>query len=441
MEYTTTDQLLGVGWQWIVAAILFGVTYFAGITEKLNRAWAAVAAACLLLFLGIVPIGQALSTFLLWDALLLLAGMMLFTGLLGRSGIFLQAAVRVIAFAQGRPIRLLGLMMITGALLSAFIDQLGTILILLPIALSTASLLRIPVFPFLAGIIISSNIGGTATLVGSTANILIGSSADISFLAFISELGPLLLVILIAVTLMLMLIYRKKLTVSEKNRQHLLKQAKEASRQAKDNRLHVMGWIVLAAATAGFVVHDWLGIPPYAVAWGGAIIMLIAGSAGSFKEAVQLIEWNALAYVAGLLVVVGALQHTGIIHHLAGMALQMTEGEGKAASQLVLWTSGLVSIAAEHLALVAGAIPLIEEMGNNLNSDSQSWTGGWWALVLGAGLGTNATLLGSSASIVAAGMAAKEGKPVSFWRYCAIGVPVTLLSLAISALYLYYFYT
>ncbi|WP_020615843.1 SLC13 family permease [Paenibacillus daejeonensis] len=440
MEYTTTDQWLGGGWQWIVAAILFGVTYFAGITEKLSRAWAAVAAACLLIFLGIVPIGQALSTFMVWDALLLLAGMMLLTGLLGRSGIFLQAAVRIIAWAQGRPILLLGLMMLTGALLSAIVDQLGTILILVPIALSTASLLRIPVFPFLAGIIISSNIGGTATLVGSTANILIGSSADLSFLAFISELGPLLLLILLAATLLLMLVYRKKLTVSEKDRQHLLKQAKVAAKQAKDNRHRVIGWVVLAAATAGFLLHDWLSIPPYAVAWGGAVVMLVAGAAGSVKETVQLIEWNALAYIAGLLVVVGALQQTGIIYHLAGMALQITEGEGKVASQLVLWTSGLVSIAADHLALVAGAIPLIEEMGNYLNSDSQSWTGGWWALVLGAGLGSNATLLGSSASIVAAGMAGKEGKPVSFWRYCAIGVPVTLLSLAISALYLYYYH-
>ncbi|MFS0727398.1 SLC13 family permease [Paenibacillus sp. 1P07SE] len=442
MEYTTTDQLLSGGWHWVAATILFVVAYFAGITEKFGRAAAALGGAVLLLILGIVEVREALASYIVWDALLLLAGMMLLTGLLGRTGVFMQTAVRTVALAQGRPVPLLALLMLLGALLSAFLDQLGTILLLVPIALTSAHLLRISAFPFLAGIIVSSNIGGTATLVGNAANMLIGTSADLSFLDFIRHLGPVLVVILLLTIGLFIVIFRSRLKVTPKERQQLLKQARAAGESDKSNRYRIAGWIVLLLVTAGFMLHDWLNVPPYAVAWAGAIIMLVAGAAApGMRGALQLVEWNKLAFLAGLLVIVGGLEQSGVIHHLAGLAMQITEGDGKTATQLTLWTSALVSAAADQLPYVAAAIPLVDEMGSYLDAGSPLWTGAWWSLALGAGLGANATLLGSSSSIVAAGMAAKEGKPFSFLQYCALGLPVAVFSLTIASFYLYYFYT
>lgn len=441
MVYTTTDQLLGGGWHWIAAAILFGLIYLAGITEKPGRAVVSALAVVALLFLGILSVREAFIDAIIWEALLLIAGMLLLTGLLGRYGVFMQMAVRALSLAQGRAGRLLALLMLLGALLSVVLDQLGTVLLLMPLAITAAQLLRISAFPYMVGIIISSHIGGAATLVGSPANMLVGSAARLSFWEFLRHLGPPLLLALGVSMLSLLLVYRQRLKVSPAVRAKLVKQTAAAAEQTMA-RGSWMGWSVLLAVILGLLLHGWLVIPAYAIVWGGAFVLAVAGGFGTMKGAAAALDWKLLIYVAGLLVVVSALEKTGITHYLASLALQMTEGHAAAATQLVLWTSGLVSASADQLPLVVGAIPIMEEMSMFLNSvNAPAWDGGWWALVLGAGLGGSATLLGSSASIVAAGMVAKEGEPVSFLRYSLIGVPLTLVSLAISAAYLYFFYT
>ncbi|GBF73883.1 hypothetical protein PA598K_02207 [Paenibacillus sp. 598K] len=441
MEYTMTDQLLGGGWHWIAAAILFGLIYLAGIMEKPGRAVVSAAAVGALLLLGILSIREAFIDAIIWETLLLVAGVLLLTGLLGRFGVFMHMAVRALSLAQGRSGRLLALLMLLSALLSALLDQLGTVLLLMPLAITAAQLLRISAFPYMVGILISSHIGGAATLVGSPANMLIGASAKLSFWEFVRHLGPPLLLALGVSMVSLLLVYRARLRVSPAVRAKLIKQTAAAAEQTTA-RGSWIGWGVLLAVIICLLLHGWLDIPAYAIVWSGAVALAVAGGVGTIKGAAVALDWKLLTYIAGLLIVVSALEKTGITHYLAGLALQMTEGHAVAATQLVLWTSGLVSASADQLPLVAGAIPIIEEMGMFLNSvNAPSWDGGWWALALGAGLGGSATLLGSSASIVAAGMVAKQGEPVSFLRYSLIGIPLALISLAISAAYLYFFYT
>lgn len=437
LELDASQQLYNpAAWQIIAAAVLFMVTYAFLITEKMNRAIVALLGALMMIILGILDMKQAIAVHMNWSMIGLLIGMMILVGMLNRTGIFQSIAVNLIRTTKGSPIRLLiGATVVTG-IASALLDQMTTVLVIVPITLAVTRILKITPIPFLISEIMASNIGGTATLIGSSSNMMIGTAnPHLSFNDFIVQLGPITVIILIATLVFLIIVFRKQLTVTSKAKAELMKQPTVEYR--KDRKLVIKSAVIALLTLIGFALHAVLGIDPAVVALGGALLLMIAGlSRQEARSAIEQVEWKKVFFFIGLYMLVGGLVETNIVNKLAYYTMVVTSGDMTRASILIVWLSGMASATIDHIPLVAAAIPVIQQIGVEMSlTDPEQLNPLWWSLALGANLGGNGTLLGASANVVAVGLAMREGKSFSFVDFLKIGVPVTLLSLVISTLY------
>ena len=412
----------------IIAIVIFLVTMAAIMTEKLHRTVAAVAGALLLILTGVLSVESGFS-YVDLNTLGVLIGMMLFVAVVKNSGIFEYIAIKAANIAKGRPWPLRVLVAWITAVLSAFLDNVTTVLLIGPMTLAITSMLRINPIPFFMTQIMASNIGGTATLIGDPPNIMIGSAAGLSFTDFITNTGVAVLFVLAATIVCFYFIYGRKLHVEPEAMDSILQL--DENKAIKDRSLLIKSVVMILLVVFGFVFHSQLHLESCTIALTAAAVMLLIGRQ-DVEEIVAGVEWTTILFFTGLFIVVGGLQETGVIQILANGLMDLTEGHMTLTILLILWVSAIVSSFLDNIPFVATLIPLILTM----QSSGVDVTPLWWAVSLGACLGGNGTLIGASANVVLSGISNRHGFPITFASYFKVGFPLMLVSVAISTVFL-----
>lgn len=421
--------------QLIITLIVFLATYALIISEKLHRSNVALAGGLLLLLFGILTFEEAKKALEL-NTIGLLIGMMIIVGITRRSGIFEYLAVRAAQWAEGKPLKILAAMSLITALLSALLDNVTTVLLVVPVTFSIVNTLNLNPMPFLVAEILASNIGGTATLIGDPPNIMIGSAVpELSFMDFLVNLAPAALVTFIVTTGILCWLYRKELVYNPDLAAKLaLLNPRE---ELKDYGLMKKSLAVLGLTIVGFGLHQVFHWESSVVALSGAILLMII-TLEEPEDILLTVEWPTIFFFAGLFILVGGLEKVGVINTIAEGALEITGGELQTTSLLILWLSAIASALIDNIPFVATMIPLIKTMGQLGGLSNLEPL--WWSLALGACLGGNGSLIGASANVIVAGIAEKNGVTISFWGFTKIGFPLMILSILISTGYVYLVY-
>ena len=418
----------------VLAGIIFILMYVVIVSEKIHRTVAAMLGATIMVLIGIMDQETALHH-VDFNTLGLLVGMMVLVGVTSHTGLFDYVAIKAAKVAKAEPKRILIYLALITAVFSAFLDNVTTVLLMVPVTFSITQKLHLKVMPFLLTQIIASNIGGTATLIGDPPNIMIGSAVkELTFVAFIDNLAPIAILNLILVILIMEAIYKKGLHTTPELQAELM--AMNEKKSLKDHKLLKKSLFVLTLVILGFFTHAITHIESSMIALaGGFLLLLLAGGSHHLVESsMKAVEWATIFFFIGLFIAVGGLIETGIIGSLASKAVELTGGDVTATSLLVLWLSALVSAVLDNIPFVATMIPLIQNMGamgiDNLEPI-------WWSLALGACLGGNGTLVGASANLIVAGMAAERGVKITFINYLKIGFPLMILTIITSTVYVY----
>ncbi|MED4910271.1 ArsB/NhaD family transporter [Brevibacillus centrosporus] len=418
--------------QAIMAIGIFLVTYAFIISEKLHRTIVAMSGGILMVLFGIVSQEQAIHH-IDFNTLGLLIGMMILVTVTAQTGVFKYVAIRAAKAAKGKPIRILVYLSIITAVASAFLDNVTTVLLIVPVTFSIARQLQLNPIPFLISEIIASNAGGTATLIGDPPNIMIGSAVpELDFMAFLVNLAPVIIIIMAATVLCFVLIYRKQLVTSPELSAKIM-QLNERD-EITDAVLLKKSLSVMALTIVGFMLHGALQLETATIALTGAFLLLLLTGEHYLEDAISKVEWNTIFFFIGLFVLVSGLVETGVIAKLAGEAINLTGGDPLHTSLLILWLSAIASAFVDNIPFVATMIPMIKEMGALGITNLEPL---WWSLALGACLGGNGTLIGASANVIVAGLASKEGYNISFMGFLKVAFPLMLLSIVISHLYVY----
>ena len=418
----------------IVAIVIFVAAYALIISEKIHRTIIGICGAMLMILLGIINQETAIHH-IDFNTLGLLMGMMVIVNITSETGLFNYLAIWAAKKVEAKPISLLVALSLLTAVCSALLDNVTTVLLTVPITFSITKQLNVDVKPFLIAQILASNIGGTATLIGDPPNIMIGSAVGLQFMDFITNLTAICALIFIVTIALLILIYGKKLHTTDELREKVM-QLDEKS-QIVEPRLLKKCLFALAVTISLFVLHGQLHLDTATAAMTGAGLLLLISfpqKEAMIAKVLSKVEWLAIFFFAGLFILVGALVETGVIKMLAEEAIKITNGDLTATSMLILWMSAYASAFIDNIPFVATLIPLIQDMGQMgmTNLDPV-----WWSLSLGACLGGNGTLIGASANVVVASMAAQRGKPISFISFMKIALPMMTLSIAISSVYIW----
>ena len=418
----------------IVAIVIFVAAYALIISEKIHRTIIGICGAMLMILLGIINQETAIHH-IDFNTLGLLMGMMVIVNITSETGLFNYLAIWAAKKVKAKPISLLVALSLLTAVCSALLDNVTTVLLTVPITFSITKQLNVDVKPFLIAQILSSNIGGTATLIGDPPNIMIGSAVGLQFMDFITNLTAICILIFIVTIALLIVIYGKKLHTTDELRAKVM-QLDEKS-QIVEPRLLKKCLFALAITISLFVLHGQLHLDTATAAMTGAGLLLLISfpqKEAMIAKVLSKVEWLAIFFFAGLFILVGALVETGVIKMLAEEAIKITNGDLTATSMLILWMSAYASAFIDNIPFVATLIPLIQDMGQMgmTNLDPV-----WWSLALGACLGGNGTLIGASANVVVASMAAQRGKPISFISFMKIALPMMTLSIAISSVYIW----
>ncbi|WP_088832897.1 ArsB/NhaD family transporter [Paenibacillus tyrfis] len=418
--------------QALIAIGLFAVAYGFIVSEKIHRTIVAMLGGILMVVLGIVNQETALHH-IDFNTLGLLVGMMIIVGITAETGLFKYIAVWSAKKAGGHPVRIMVVLSLVTAIGSAFLDNVTTVLLMVPVTFSITRQLRVNPVPFLMSQILACNIGGTATLIGDPPNIMIGSAVkELTFMAFINNLAPIAAIVLAITIPFFVLFYRKQIRTTEELRLGLMKMNEKA--EIRDPVLLKKCLVVLGLTLIGFFVHQIVHLESATVALAGAFLLLLLTGEHFLEEAFQRVEWTTIFFFVGLFVLVSGLIETGVIAALANYAVGVTGGDVTKSAVLILWLSGIASAFLDNIPFVATMIPMIQEMGTMGVSNLEPL---WWSLALGACLGGNGSLIGASANLIVAGMAAREGHPISFMKFFVIAFPLMLLSIAVANLYVY----
>lgn len=419
--------------QFLVAIIVFLVTYVLIVSEIFHRSVTALAGAIVVLFLGLLSFDQAIS-YVDWNTIGLLVGMMIIVTITRRTGVFEYLAIKAAIGVKGDGFKLLIALSFITAVASAFLDNVTAVLLMVPVTFALCDELELPPMPFLITQVIACNVGGTATLIGDPPNIMIGSATNLTFNDFLINLAPISILIFSTLIPLLGLYYRKRLKVKPELQQRIINMNPEE--ELKDRKLLVQSLSVMGITILGFALHGVLHIETAIIALSGAVLLLLITKEEP-EEVLLGVEWPTIFFFAGLFIVVGSLKEAGVIKAIAEYGLNLTGGETVATGLLVLWLSAIASAFVDNIPFVATMIPLLEEMGQmggieNLNPL-------WWSLALGACLGGNGSLVGAAANVIVAGLAEKKGHPISFIGFLKVGFPVMMLSVFMAMIYLLIF--
>jgi len=404
------------------------------VSEKIHRTVVAMLGAILMLLFGIMSDETAIHH-IDFNTLGLLIGMMIIVAVTSRTGLFNYVAVLAAKKAKAEPVRLLVYLTVLTALCSAFLDNVTTVLLMVPVTFGITAKLKVDPMPYLLLQILASNIGGTATLIGDPPNIMIGSAVkELTFGAFIENLAIIAAINMAAVTAVLVAFYRRNLHTKPELQAEVMQM--DEKKELKDKRLLRKCLVVLALTISGFFLHSVIHLESSIIALTGAfVLLLIVGKKDRFVEhALDGVEWSTIFFFVGLFMAVGGLVETGVIRSIAVQAIQITGGDVTQTSLLVLWLSALISAFLDNIPFVATMIPLIQDMGSMGITNLEPV---WWSLALGACLGGNGTIIGASANLIVAGLAAERGVHISFARYFKVGFPVMLLTIVLSTIYVY----
>ncbi len=411
----------------IVALTIFAATMILIMTEKIHRVSAAIAGSLAMVLTGILTIESGMH-YIDAETICILVGMMLFVGVVRKSGLFEYTAILAAKLAKGNPWIVMVVFVLITAALSAFLDNVTTVLLIGPMTYAITRAMRINPVPFVMTQIMASNIGGTATLIGDPPNIMIGSAADLSFMDFILNVGPPVLMVLGAVIFIFYMIYGRKLPGAEHMKEIMEMDEKTA---IHDRKLMIKSVVMICVLVVAFVFQSVIGLPSAFIALACATIMMIIGRQ-NIDEIVASVEWPTIVFFIGLFVIVGGLKETGLIDLLANAIVDFTAGNMLLTIIVILWVSAIMSSFLDNIPFVATMIPLISSLGA-MGVEIMPL---WWALSLGACIGGNGTLIGASANVVLSGISAREGHPITFAQYFKVGFPIMLISVAICMVYL-----
>ncbi len=420
----------------VFAVVVFFLTYALIMSEKIHRAVVALMGAVIVLIAGSIHFEEAIGH-IDWNTIGLLIGMMIIVGITRRSGVFEFVAIWAAKKAKGEPMRILVALAAITALASALLDNVTTVLLIVPVTFSITKELNINPIPFLITEIMASNIGGTATLIGDPPNIMISGPAGLTFMDFIINLAPVVLVVFIVTILVLRLIFRKDMKTTEELKQNIMQF--DEKQQLKDAVLMKKSLFILAITIVGFGLHGALHIENSVIALAGATILLLITKEEP-EEILLTVEWPTIFFFVGLFTIVGSLEVNGVIKWIAERAIELTGGNLITTGMLVLWLSAMASSFVDNIPFVATMIPMIREMGPDGLKVFTNLNPIWWALSLGACLGGNGTIIGAAANVIVSGLADKNGHKISFLGYMKIAFPLMVLSIIISSVYLMLFY-
>lgn len=413
---------------WIAGAI-FVAAYVLIAVDRFDRTLVALLAGLAVVALGVIDQQEAFAAIDL-NVIFLLAGMMVIASVLARTGFFDWLAIRSVRLSRGEPLRLLLILSLVTAVLSALLDNVTTVVLITPITLSIAGRLGISPMPFLISQILAANIGGTATLIGDPPNILIGSAARLDFGAFLVNLGPVTVLVFLAFVVLMRVAFRHSLQVPDARKEAALELTEAGT--ITDRPLLVRALVVVGFTMVGFLGHSALGLEAGTVALLGATILMLVGGLDP-HEAFREVEWSTLFFFVGLFVLVESVVHVGIVGGFADWLAKASGGDIGIASIGLLWFSALASAIIDNIPYTATAIPVVQRLiESGLPAEPL-----WWSLALGACLGGNLTIVGASANVVVANRATRAGHPIRFFEFIRYGAIVVVVSLVISTAYVW----
>ena len=423
----------------MISAITLIIAYIFIALEKIPKVTIALFGGVVTILLGLISqdkmAGDALNplyfiNFIDFNVIFLLVSMMIIVSITAKTGVFSYIANNFLKMTKGHPIKVLVVLGVFTAVVSAFLDNVTTVILIMPITFSIAKKLDINPVPFLMTEIFCSNIGGTATLIGDPPNIIIGSAAGFGFMDFINELTIIVAIIMFAVVSFLVACFKKQLVTTKEK---MLEAANIDNNGVITD--YVAMWrsvIVLAFVIVGFVLHDLTHIETSIMAMLGASILLFFEKPTKIPEEV---EWNTIFFFIGLFIIIGGLEATGGIKLMAQWIIDVTHGSQAIASMIILWGSGIISGIIDNIPYTATMAPMIAQMQVVMGSEYAYPI--WWCLSLGACLGGNLTIIGAAANVIVSENAAKEGHPISFMGFMKYGVIVVFISLILSSAYIY----
>ncbi len=417
-----------------IAVIIFVAAYALIISEKVHRTIVGICGASLMILCGVIDQATAIGH-IDFNTLGLLMGMMIIVNITSETGLFNFLAIWAAKKVKAQPIKLLIALSALTMVCSALLDNVTTVLLTVPITFSITAQLKVDVKPYLISQILASNIGGTATLIGDPPNIMIGSAVGLNFMDFVTNLTGVAVVIFLVVEAVLIALYHSELKTQPELQEKVM--SLNARSQIANPALLKKCLFVIAITISMFVLHGTLGLDTATCALSGAGLLLLityTRNEGMIAKVLSKVEWLAIFFFAGLFVLVGALVETGVIKMLAAEAIKVTNGSVNATAMLILWMSAIASAFIDNIPFVATLIPLIKDMGQMglTNLDPM-----WWSLALGACLGGNGTLIGASANVVVASMAAQRGKQISFLGFMKVAFPIMILTIIISSAYVW----
>lgn len=421
------------------ALFIFLVTYALIISEQVHRTIIALFGAMLMVLTGVITQEQAIAH-IDFNTLALLIGMMIQVLILSKTGLFKYLSVKAAQLTRGNPVALLISLGAIVAACSALLDNVTTILLTVPVTFALTKDLRISPVPFIVTQIFASNIGGTATMIGDPPNIMIASAVkELDFMSFIRNLTLPCMVIFVVTLALIILIYRKDLSRNGTRRQRIMNIRTEGLIRSKAMLRRSL--LTLGITIVLFCIHGqipgWVLESGTIAVTGASLLMLLtmAGRERALEHVFSQVEWTTIFFFIGLFVLVGGLEVNGIIEWLAARAMELTDGDPTATTMTVLSMSAIMSAFVDNIPFVATMIPLIKNMEAMGYANPEPL---WWALSMGACLGGNGTVIGASANVVALAMARKHGFAVSFFGFMRVAFPLMLLSIAMSALYLWW---
>lgn len=428
----------------IISGAILLIAYIFIASEKIQKSVVALVGASLTMLLGLIPLSLNLEhnvkgvfEYVDFEVIFLLIGMMIIVNIASRSGVFKWLAINLLKLTKGHPKTVLFALAAFTAIASAFLDNVTTVVLMMPITFVIAKEFETDPVPFLITEVLASNIGGTATLIGDPPNIIIGTRAGLSFMNFVQELTPIVFLIFMVAIGVLIFLFRKGLKATPEKMEHVANL--DNSKTITNKNLMVRSVVTLGLVILGFVTHDITHISAYVFAVSGASFLLLFEKP---KEIYRDVEWLTIFFFIGLFIIIGGFEANGGIKFLADQLIVLTHGSLELATMVILWASGILSGIIDNIPYTATMAPLISELINPANPNAM--TGAthalWWALSLGACLGGNLTIIGAAANVLVSETSASHGHKISFLRFMKYGALITFISLVLSSFYLYFRY-
>ncbi len=438
------------------ACVVFVTAFALIISEKVHKTKVALVAAAITLVLGLLTQDEAFHSPHLgidYNVIFLLIAMMIIVSILGKSGVFEWTAVKLAKLAHGRPFPIMVIFLVFTAVFSALLDNVTTVLLFAPVTLLIADELDLDPTPFLIGEALASNIGGTATLIGDPPNLMIASRSGLTFMDFVVNLAPVVVVMMGALLIATWILFGRSLKVDEERQQHIM--GMNEKKLIKDPVLVKKSLSVLGITTVGFIAHGWLGFEPATVALFGAAVLLLISKLDP-HDVLAEVEWPTIFFFIGLYITIGGVVKVGLISDLSHFVIETTapnEHSMMATSMVLLWFSAIVSAFIDNIPYVATMAPLVTDMAGTIFSAGADGASlgtdvlhhpvllpVWWSLALGACLGGNGSPIGASANLVVLGVAERSGRKISFLKFMAYGMPTMFMTLVIATVYVYWRY-